>query len=331
MYPRVQHIILLFAACFLMLSCGSTGEDIAEGSEMTFVVSDVSRASVTTGMNQEGSKFAIYGDMKSSGKSPKTVFDEVVVSYSNGKWGYDDPQYWFPNFEYSFIALHPMGVSGVSDVQYSESQLSFKYTLPGNFASTNDLMVATHRRMIEPTYENTPIALKFSHILTRVDFVVKNDMAADFVRVKGIKLEGINSSGSFSILPASIISGGRTDDYSSSWTDISDKVDLNAEILVDIPENKTGSLFPDNNALFMIPQPDNKAVMMEISYELWDDGKKFEEYTVRAQAPIGGWEQGKIYTYAITVVEISKEIYVTDVSVKDWQSQKTSEIPVPEV
>lgn len=165
--------------------------------------------------------------------------------------------------------------------------------------------------------------------MSRIDFQVKNDKAADILKVTRIKLERINKTGTFRIAPAPISSGSdRTDDYIFSC-DISNNGTLTANILAEIPENKTGSLFPDDNALFMIPQPDNKEIIMEITYEQWDDGEKFEEHTLTAETPIGGWEQGKIYTYGITIKEMTKEIYVT-VSVKDWQSGGTPGITVPE-
>ena len=330
MYSTLRHIIIPISACLFLSACESDSPDQGQGSAMQFAVSDISRASVTTNLNTTGAQFSIYGDMKFKDHNSTTIFDKTSVTYNNNSWNYGATQYWFPQHEHSFIAIHPSDVDGMTDSEYSDSRLSFTYTLPDNFAAANDLMVATHRRLYNDiSSPATPVTLKFSHIMSRIDFVLKNDMAADFVRVKEIKLEGINSKGSFTILPAPIISGAQTDDYSSSWTDISNKVNLNAKILVDIPENKTGSLFPDNNALFMIPQPDNKDVMMEISYELWDDGEKFEEHTLTATTPIGGWESGKVYTYSITISEITKEIYLT-VSVKPWHPEKNAGIVVPE-
>lgn len=194
-------------------------------------------------------------------------------------------------------------------------------------------MVATHRRKMpedNPSYSADPVRLGFAHIMSRVDFRVKNDKAADILKVTRIKLEEINKTGAFKIAPAPVLSGSdRTDDYISSWTDVSNKDVFIANINVEIPENRTGSLFPDNNALLMIPQPDNKEIIMEITYEQWDDGKMFDGHTLTAMTPIGGWESGKVYTYTITIEEMTREIYVT-VSVKDWQSGGTSDITVPE-
>lgn len=317
-----------------MSSC--TSNDPAEpviDAEVEFVVSDLSRTSVTNDIGYNNSKFAIYGDMKFKDNLKTTIFDNVIVRYSDGIWGYNDPQYWFPGHVHSFIAMYPYTTDGVSDTRYSDSRLSFKYTAPDDFRSATDLMVATHRRLVDsiPTSKDLlPIYLKFWHITSRVNFQLINDGAADIVRVTEIKLEGVNKTGTFAISPASLLSGSsQTDDYDFSWTDISNKGTITANLFVDVPENEACPLFPDNDALLIVPQPDNNGVIMHITYTLIDDGANDKQFTLTAQAPIGGWESGKSYIYSITVSEITKEICLT-VSVKDWQTAANNKVPVPE-
>lgn len=314
-----------------MTSCSS---DVPEngrldtGSELTFTASDLSRASVTTGLNYEGSRFAVYGDMKYQNNSKTTVFDNTIVTYSAGKWGYDNIQYWFPLFEYSFVAIHPADAGSAT---YSNSSLSLTYSLPENFAEASDIVAATHRRIHKenPPSPASPVNLAFFHVLSRVNFRLTNTGAADIVRVNEIKLDGINRTGTLTVTPAPLLSGSQTDDYDFSWSGISNIGNLTAGISVDVPENETRPLFPDDNALFMVPQPDNKGVIMHISYTLIDAGADDEQLTLTAQAPIGGWESGKIYTYSISISEITKEINLS-VSVKDWHQPKTADVTVPE-
>lgn len=326
------YFIAILATCPLA-SCSHDTPDnecLSTGAEMVFDVVDGSRASAISSFNE----FILYGDMKFMDHEPTVVFDKTNVEYKGGKWSYANAQYWFPKHEHSFIAMNPVDATGISGMGYSGSQLSFTYTIPENFESAHDLMMATHRRKMpedNPSYSADPVRLKFFHILSRIDFKVKNDKAADYVKVTQIKLIGVNKTSSFSIIPAPLSSGsGQTDDYISSWTGISNKGTLTANIDVNITEDETGFLFPDDNALFMIPQPDNNDVVMEITYEQWDDGAKFEEHTLTATAPIGGWESGKVYTYSLAVSETSQETYLT-VSVKNWQGlNNSSGITVPE-
>lgn len=330
---KLRYIILFIAAGWLLSSCESAGEDVAQGTEVAFVVSDLSRASVTTDLNYSDSKFAIYGDMRFRDNPKTKIFDNAIVRYKYDKWGYDYPQYWFPMHEHSFIAMHPVEHDGISAKQYSDSRLSFKYTLPDNYQDACDLMIATHRRMVDSipnSQDVAPIALKFWHILSRVNFMVTNDAAADIVRVDKIVLENVNKAGDFAITPASLLSGSRqTDDYDFAWTGITNKSTLTANISVEVPEDKERPLFPNDNALLMMPQPDNNDVIMHITYTLIDAGAKNEQITLTAQAPIGGWEPGKAYTYSLDISEITKEIYLT-VSVKNWQTPKPTEVAVPE-
>lgn len=338
MFSKLRHInIILISGC-LLASCTSDAPDIPkdpQGSEIHFTTIGGTRAAIASDLRTEGSKFALFGDMKlvsdnSSDIVLHELFNNTDVTFKGDKWSYDNLQYWFPGFEYSFVAIYPAGASGMSDTEYLNSKLSFRYNLPDNYQAISDLMVATHRRLFDGLSESaSPVHLNFVHIMSGIDFKVKNDNAADILRVTKIELKGIDRRGSFSIIPASLLtSGDRTVDYTSSWTDISNRGDLNAGLKVDIAENEVGSLFPETDALLVVPQPDNKGVIMVISYELWDDGKKFEEHTLTATTPIGGWKAGKTYTYSMVVSEITKEIELT-VKVKDWHPEQNKGITVP--
>lgn len=334
MYPRLRHIILFVTAGWLLSSCVSDapgGEDIVQGREVQFAVSSETRTSVTTSSNIQNAPFVVYGDMKFPENTPPiVVFNDTEVRYKDNRWTYGATQYWFPKHEHSFVALHPAGAVTSS---YSNSTLSLTYTLPDNFRDTHDLMVATHRRKVpedNPSYSAAPVRFGFFHLLSRVNFQVKNDGAADRVRVTEIKLEGVDKTGTFTITPAPLSSGSeQTDDYVSFWDGISDNGSITANIRVDIPEDEERPLFPDDNALFVIPQPQNKGVIMRITYTLIDAGADDEELTLTAETPIGGWEYGKVYTYSLFIEEITKEIELT-VSVKNWQAPKPTGVTVPE-
>lgn len=331
MYSKLRYIILFFIAGCLLPSCETAGEDVGHGDEVAFVVSSQSRAAVTTDDNITDFNFVVFGDMKFKNNPKLTIFDNTIVKYTDGKWSYANPQYWFPQHEHSFIAMHPDAPAGISGSQYSDSRLSFNFTLPDDYKSANDIMVASHRRLVEANMiRATPIALNFWHILSRINFQLTNTGAADKVIVNEIKLNGINRTGSFTIIPAPLSSDGRqTDDYDFSWSGISNIGNLAAGINVEVPENEARPLFPDNNVLLMLPQPDNNGVIMQLTYTRVDAGDVDEQITLTAETPIGGWQPGKIYTYSLTVSEISKEIQLT-VSVKNWQTPKPTTIPVPE-
>lgn len=339
MYQKLLHIILLVSVVWLFPSCTTDvidDGDIVPGSEMQFVVPGLSRASVATNLSYNGSRFVVYGDMRYNENPKTTIFDKAIVEYNDGKWGYGNPQYWFPKFEHSFIAMHPVDPAGMSGAQYYDSQLSFTYTLPDDFERASDLVVATHRRKVgvySSDQLNAPdfasVYLNFWHIMSRLNFVVKNDGAADNIKVTKIVLEGVNKTGAFAITPAPLLPGStQTDDYTYSWS-ASDPGTLTANISVDVAEDKESPLFPDGNALFMVPQPDNNGVVLRVTYTMYDGTSQPEEMTLAAEVPIGGWKPGKIYTYTLFIEEKSTEIYLT-VSVKNWQTPDSANVVVPE-
>lgn len=332
MHIKLLHIIILMNVVWCVSSCSSQDsaeEDLGDGREVKFVVSDMSRASSTTDVGYTGSRFAIFGDMKFRDNPPITIFDNTIVRYSDGNWVYDNTQYWFPKHEHSFIAIHP---SGIKHVSYSNSTLSFTYTVPDDFANTSDILAATHRRMYndDSSVQPLPVKLVFFHTMSRINFQLTNAGAAEIVKVNEVKLMGINKTGTFTITPATLASGsGQTEDCIFSWTDISNTGDLTAKIDVDVPEEKARFLFPDNNALLVIPQPENKGVFMKITCTLIEEGMEDRQLEFTAETPVGGWESGKEYTYSTAVHEVTKDISLT-VSVKDWHKPKDNSVTVPE-
>lgn len=335
-YNKIERIILPLVSCLLLCvtSCTSDHDSETVFAELKFELKNVSRSSATNNTNFNSKSFMVFGDMKfmDSPSSGSTVIfngDEVKYNSSKNVWEYSNSQYWFPHHEHSFIAIHPADATGISNTTYSDNTLSFSYTLPDSFVDTPDLLAATHRRMYEDKESSpaTPVGLKFFHIMSRVNFLLKCNGAADKITVTKIELEGINKTGTFTITPASLLPDSRqTDDYSSSWTGISNKGTLTANIDVDVYANddETHPLFPDDKALFVIPQPDNKGVIMKITYR-----NDTESETLTAETKIGGWEPGKVYSYSLIVNIISKEIYMGPVSVKDWRFGPDNNVVVP--
>lgn len=339
-----KNISLLITSVFAMASCVSDTSEptpVASGHRMVFDASTLTRGSVTTASNIKGSSFAVYGDMKYShdtneSESVDDLIDvflnksEVMYNTDSTKWICTTQRYWRPNAEHSFVAVHPYSaVHTVKDI-YLDNTLSFNYTLSGNYKDTPDLMMATHRRKYKNPDESpaTPVRFKFFHIMTRINFLVKCETAK--IKVTKVELEGINKTGVYTITPAPLTSGSvQTDDYIHSWSDISNIGTLGADINVDMLKDEVLPLFPDTNALFVIPQPENHEVKMYITYTLYDGkGNELEEQTLTSDTTLGGWEQSKIYSYSFTIKEEGKAINMS-VNVKDWEPGSDNNVDVP--
>ena len=223
MYHKLKYIFFLPASIACLFSaCDSDMPGAKDaGTEVTFATSGVSRASATPPFD----RFAVYGDMKfpvDDSTAPLIVFDATEVEYKNGNWTYTGVQYWYPKHEHSFVAVSPVSVVGPdANPQYSDSRLSFKYTIPTiggvveNRDDVSDIFVATHRRIYDSG--NVPVTLKFRHILSLVnvalalnDDLMKKD---EYVLINKIELSGIKTKAEFNILPSPIASNNQTDDH----------------------------------------------------------------------------------------------------------------------
>lgn len=335
-----KNISLYISAACAMASCVSDTSDTEPSASRHEVIFDISslstRSNATTADNIRESSFVVFGDMKSTVESSISELDiflngsEVFYDEATGKWTCTNQRFWHPNAEHSFVAVHPYTVVHTVNANYSDNVLSFEYLLPDNFADTPDLMVATHRRIYKFQKDTSASAVKFKffHILSRINFLVKCE--CEKIRITKIELEGVNRKGTYTIIPASLTSGSeQTDDYDHSWSDISNIGTLTANLDLEIGKDEESPLFPDNNALFVIPQPDNNGVIMNITYKKYDKGgNELEEKTLTSQTTIGCWQQGKIYTYKFTVTDDRKEINMS-VSVKDWETGTENNIDVP--
>lgn len=342
---RSFYIFLsVFVVC-VASSCDSDrpGNEDGKGIGLSFVTPGITRSSVTTDLNTPGARFAVCGDRikGESGSGRVVIFSNTEVEYDGASWHYGETRYWLPGNEYSFVAIHPAAVlSGDGgDSQYSNSTLSFRYTIPVsdegriNRDELADIIAAAHRRK----YNNdgnlsfsSPVKLNFFHTMSRINFLLKYEGQADKVTITRIELEGVDKTATFTLVPAPLSAGGiQTDDCTFSWSSVSDRGSLVADINADVNNCETQPLCPDSDAIFMIPQPENNGIIMKISY-IYDRGDDPEEQTLTAQTPIGGWEAGKVYSYSIALNIVEENVNMNfDVNVADWKEGASSDVSVP--
>ncbi|MDE6321166.1 MAG: fimbrillin family protein, partial [Muribaculaceae bacterium] len=343
--PSLYLALSAIAVC--VASCTSDAPVIpdGEGIELSFSTAVSSRATVTTDINTAGFSFAVYGDMTSaateSTDSKRTViFNNTKVNYDGSKWSYDEPRYWLPQREYSFVAIHPASVIPVGSSAYSNSTLTFSYTIPtsdGNIINRDnlaDIIAATHRRRYKDsgTTSASPINLTFFHTMSRINFTVNYEGQPDEIRITKIELEGVAKTATFSLTPAPLTAiGNPTDDYTLTWDGIADHGTLIAEINTDVQNGDTQPLLPDNDAMFMIPQPQNTDIILTISF-IADEGQGPEEQTLSAQTSIGGWDAGRAYTYSVGINLVKEQKDMTiDVIVNDWSEGADTDVSVPRI
>lgn len=180
---------MLLAAGWLLSSCQSDSPDnIASDSQIEFnpAPENVTRGALTTTLQTNGSKFVIFADKKFTGSNSHPLikfYNGVKVEYQ-GKWNSETPDYWYPDNEYSFVALYPYSLISnpyVINRKYEDSAISFTYSIQRNGIEVqktdfDDILIATHRRKIGEhkdglltAYEKSPVNLKFQHIMAVLD------------------------------------------------------------------------------------------------------------------------------------------------------------------
>lgn len=329
-YLKLQHIILLsIAGWWLLPACTSDDpedDEAAQNTEMQFAISGVSRTSVTTkkDINTIGSRFAIYGEKMFQGQNdfhgPLVIFNNTEIELTKNGWNYGERQYWMPNHEYSFVTIYPTtdSIKYFSNIEYSNSRLSFSYSIPlseGNTAvkeDYSDIIYATHRRLFETdasgySKDDGIIRLQFDHLLSLLDItpavvdplmytgddesrldpdpnfndqIIKNE----FIQFRKVEFYGFKTKADFSVTPAPLNTAKRTDD-----NDVTIDVDYSlpyANMTIEFTEETAQHIVnsdPNNVKNYSI-FAENDALIM-LPHTLAPDAKMHMTYTVNTDTP----------------------------------------------
>ena len=342
MYSKLRHIILLMSAGWLLSSCASDvldGESITRGSEVQFTVSDLSRATITTSIDE----FAVYGDMKfqSDISEPIVIFNKTSVVDNDGVWCYDGTQYWFPKHEHSFVAVSPSSVleSEVSP-QYYGSELSFAYTMPTysdkemqdtqDKSDIIDIVAATHRRLYNEGDNVNTISLRFGHLMSMINFAPKLDDKAlkddDFIRFHRLEISGLKKKAKIAITPALLLENPQTDDRLIEFTgyDGNDNLTIIFNDPKIVSNDQRINLFADNDALIMLPQlfDASSEATVRFTYSFKDDSENLRVGTISLRGQ--EWKLGTAYTYNFTVDRIGLNLGTA--TIKAWDSETVPNI-----
>ena len=214
-----RYIFLVAAVALATVSCSKTYDtNPSQPREISFRnwTENLTRARTQgTGTFTSGDDFAVYGykDM-SDNSDPQTVFDDVVVSTSNGStWTYTTPRFWDANYEkYIFYAISPATIGTEADGSNDSADVNPQtgafttrdITFLGN---DNDILVAdkktVERGSTPATYFNTfgTVPILFNHVASLVDFKVKKSTSLHdaTVTVSAFTLSDIDNVGQLSV------------------------------------------------------------------------------------------------------------------------------------
>lgn len=333
MHARLTYIFFFSLAALLISSCESETPgniDLGKGTEMSFDVSNSTRASVTSSFN----KFAVYGDMKffsdNNVVNPIILFNKTEVEYIDNSWTYKGAtQYWLPRHEHTFVAISPLSVLETGTPLYSNSRLSFIYSIPtteGKLLKNNDvtdIIAATHRRLFNDNDENTTATFHFGHILSLINIAPELDDKEmrddDVLKIHKLELSGFSTTATINIIPALRQSNSQTDD----WVIDIDKYEGEGVFSVSFTtpievKNHDGKvyIFDANDAIIMLPQlfaADSQAKIV-LTYTM-NDGSQESLLTVPLKRI--RWESGKSYTYRLLLDKYGLKLETMTIS--DWE------------
>lgn len=327
---------ITYLAASLLVACSADepdGPDQGSGTAMQFSVR--TEETLSRANNVPFNHFNVFVDMRREDVLNKTVLmDKVEVTFNEtaDRWVYPVTQYWFPGYEYSFIAFTPKTVLNATETAaaYNDSQLTFKYTVPVDHTHASDILVATHRRMY--TDGSGEVMLHFGHLLSRINIapaLKDNEMDDDaFLSVYRVELIGIANKASFKLNAAPLQTNAQTDDRALEITDCEGKMTW----AVDFPEPKifmnkkpNTALLDDSNAFLMIPQSfstDSDASLV-LTYAV-GDSPTMKQFTMPLRRL--RWDPGTSYNIMLTADRLGLKLEAMELV--DWEVTNT-EIVVP--
>lgn len=260
-----KAIFMMAAAAITMASCSSDETtDVAKSSQISFTakVGKNSRGAETTTANLD--KMWVTGYDITKADAPAEYFADQVFSKTsdlqNPQFIPERPWYWQAGKSYKFIGIHPAKTDWSGTLNIAPGEVTYSAQIPTAIADQKDLIIDAVKGQAESQAE-TGVKMEFKHILSQLQFKVKNTNEHLTYHIAGIRIVNADSKGSFSF---------NTETRVGTWNEqTSDKVTYEM-LFKDNPIElvKTGktevTLTPENTGAMIVPQkltPWNGAVV----------------------------------------------------------------------
>ncbi len=325
---RMKKLMLFAVAALALASCSKTFDTgKSEGSAIGFGTwaETLTKARVQ-GSNTftDGDTFAVYGFKTLAGPTKSTVFDDVVVSTTDGStWTYSPTRYWDPAAtSYTFFAVSPAAIGTAATVDAQTGEISSaSITFAGN---DNDILVADKKEVAKANY-GEKVAIVFNHIASLVDFKVDKDanLGNAVLAITSFSITNIDKIGTFGVSDAytgnhPVVTWNCTNSDPANLGEYTNTSGVTS--VATLPTNvanTAGAEFLINNLVAM-PQTfrtEGNKQTVNIAYTIKDEAnnvstyqksfdlKLFDDVDDRDNEDtiIAGWEAGKHYTFTITI------------------------------
>lgn len=303
----MKKSILLLAVAASFAACTQNEEinDAISQQEIKFdqVLNKTTKAEIVdeAALATEGG-FAVFGYKSTDANN--AVFDAVNVYRASGEgaasvWKYDVTRYWDKNATYRFYAIAPYAPESGS---YSIDKATGKFTVTGvksGLASASDDFIIDRDGVTNVSGATAnggnPVSFDFHHIMAKLSFTVKTNMAAGTdIKITSLVMKNWNSNdGSFTQALSETPDDLNTEEWAATTEGTSGSVTL-VDAPIDLTTDAEG--LP---SYIMVPQ-DIANLAFDITYTI-TEGEYTETFNHTAQLGEQIWGTDSHITYNLTI------------------------------
>lgn len=314
---QLHYLAVLAAGSLLLASC-SNDEVVSvptmpqKAIDFKAMANKSTRADVTTSSLD---RFRVFGCNMDAGTSDNHVvsFNSVYVTKADGKWTYQNVQYWAPNKDYYFVALstnitqrawsfdvpatHNETLSTDNFRGYGTVTMDLTKEIgSGDIADADqDLVYAYAARTTDDEITNSSaVSFTFHHMLSRLAFTFKNTFENPnyTFMVSDIQLSGLvnKASCTLGVEPSALV-----------WTPADD--DTPATVSVIIPEDAvastTNSITSSGDYTYIIPGNQTLNITFDVTILL--GGQTYSVRTITGTIAATDYAPGKSYMFTAEI------------------------------
>lgn len=250
-----KAIFMMAAAAITLASCSSDETtDVAKSSQISFTakVGKNSRGAETTTQNLD--KMWVTGYDITDVSAPAVYFADQVFNKTadaqSPQFIPERPWYWQSGKSYKFIGIHPVKTDWMGTLNIAADQVSYSAEIPTAIADQKDLIIDAVKGQANSDAE-TGVQMQFKHILSQLQFKVKNTNQHLTYHIAGIRIVNAANKGSFTF---------NTETRQGSWAEQTEGKVTYEMLFKDKPielvtTGKTeATLTPENSGAMIVPQ-----------------------------------------------------------------------------
>lgn len=331
----MKKTIFLFAAGAMLLTACTSSDVVEEAKQSNSVIDFATHVNKSTrAMTTDNiAYFKVYGSYKMSNNSRVINFNDVDVTKSEGKWGYNDLRYWIKDAKYIFYAYSNDGAALQSDDSNAETYEGTANFGPDGYLNIRnykidkqkDLVFAKSNEITGKDSGNAEVAFSFKHALARIRASFISGFPAGYeVTISALKFGGMNATGDYTTTAIGV-------DNEWSLPNGVNKTVLSVTIPDEqkIAKAKDGENQPINaesDYVYVIPRDyagvKDVYIEFKISVKNENGDVVLPERVLKANwAPV--WKQNNSYNYKVTINGSSaglEAIKFTVTNVADWET-----------